>query len=268
MIECRWVVRSVAIPLLDLLPRPASRKAPAGFFHVHTFPNPHPKPRAYVFFDGQNLFHDAQREFAVTHPDFDPLRLANLVCDRRGWDLRHVRFYTGVPTEQQSRTWSVFWANKGAAMKRLGVEVVTRKLNPKTVSIKLYDRVRIVLPDGTDYPGRLHFDNLDEVPDGVILEAATFTEKGIDVRLAVDLIRFFREGQYDAGLVFSRDKDLAEAVDEVKRLAAFARTAVTVASAFPSQSGGGSGIPGTLHIPVSQADYDACRDPRNYFPKS
>ncbi|MBN9118376.1 MAG: NYN domain-containing protein [Planctomycetes bacterium] len=226
------------------------------------------KPRAFVFFDGQNLFHDAEREFAVSHPDFDPFKLANLVCNQRGWDLRHIRFYTGVPTEQQNRTWSVFWANKGAAMKRLGIEVVTRKLNYKTISIKLYDQVTIYLLDGSEYPGRLHFDNLAEVPDGVILETTTFTEKGIDVRLAVDMIRFFREEQYDVALVFSRDKDLAEAVEEVKRLATATNTPITLASAFPSKDGTGSGIPGTIHIPLLQADYDACRDPRNYFPRS
>jgi uncharacterized LabA/DUF88 family protein len=226
-----------------------------------------PKPRAYVFIDGQNLFHDAEREFDVPHPDFDPFRLANLVCDQRGWDLRHVRFYTGVPTEQQNRMWAVFWANKGAAMKRLGVEVVTRKLNYKTISIKLYDQVKICLTDGSEYPGRLHFDNMAEVPEGVILETITFTEKGIDVRLAVDMIRFFREGQYDVALIFSRDKDLAEAVDEVKRLAGDPKK-VTLASAFPSKDGTGKGVPGTIHIPILLADYDTCRDTRNYFPRT
>ncbi len=227
------------------------------------------KPRAYVFFDGQNLFHDAEREFDVPHPDFDPFKLANLVCAQRGWDLRHIRFYTGVPSEQQNRRWSVFWANKGAAMKRLGVEVVTRKLNYKTISIKLYDQVKIYLPDGSEYPGRLHFDNLAEAPDGVILETTTFTEKGIDVRLAVDMIRFFREDQYDVALVFSRDKDLAEAVDEVKRLANDPKNPkkATLASAFPSKDGTGTGVPGTIPLPISQSDYDACRDPRNYFPR-
>jgi uncharacterized LabA/DUF88 family protein len=150
----------------------------------------------------------------------------------------------------------------------LGVEVVTRKLNYKTISIKLYDDVKVYLLDGGEYLGRLHLDNLAEVPAGVVLEAVTFTEKGIDVRLAVDMIRFFREGQYDVALVFSRDKDLAEAVDEVKRLAAAAEATVTLASAFPSRDGTGSGIPGTLHIPIPQAEYDSCRDPRNYFPRS
>ncbi|MBX9584023.1 MAG: NYN domain-containing protein [Gemmataceae bacterium] len=229
--------------------------------------SPAPKPRAYAFFDGQNLFHDAQREFGVTHPDFNPLLLANLVCDRKGWDLRHVRFYTGVPTEQQSRMWAVFWANKGAAMKRLGVAFETRRLSPKTDSIKLYDGVGVVLPGGGEYRGRLYFDTGAEVPDGALVEHQTFTEKGIDVRIAVDMIRYYREGMYDVGLVFSRDKDLAEAVEEVKRLAKATGAGVTLASAFAANDTAARGMPGTIFVPIGRADYDACRDPANYFPK-
>lgn len=227
-----------------------------------------PKPRAYVFFDGQNLFHDAERQFAVPYPDFDPFLLANLVCSARGWDLRHVRFYTGVPTEAQSRRWSVFWSSKSAAMKRLGVEVITRKLNRKTNTIKLYDAVTVRLPDGSVYPGRFHYDNNAEVPDGVIVEAETFTEKGIDVRIAVDSIRYYIEDQYDVALFFSRDKDLSEAVEEVKRIAKERGKYATLASAFPSNDPNAKGMPGTISIPLSLADYDACRDPKNYFPKA
>lgn len=164
----------------------------------------------------------------------------------------------------------MFWANKGAAIKRMGVAFVTRKLNPKTVSIKLYDGVKVFLPDDSEYTNRLFFDNGGEVPDGVILEAATFTEKGIDVRIAVDMIRYFAEGCYDVGVLFSRDKDLAEAIDEVKRLATGDKKPVTLASVFPSKNGSGQGVPGTIFIRLDQAEYDACRDPRNasYFPKS
>ena len=40
------------------------------------------------------MFHDAEREFGVTEPDFCPFRLAEFICKQEGWDLRHVRFYT------------------------------------------------------------------------------------------------------------------------------------------------------------------------------
>jgi len=152
-------------------------------------------------------------------------------------------------------------------MKRLGVEFVTRKLNYKDISIKLYDEVEIFHPDGAEYPGRLFFDNMTEVPDGVVLRTRTFTEKGIDVRIAVDMLRFFREGQYDVGVIFSRGKDLAEVVDEIKRLAESAKSSVTLASVFPSKTGTGSGVPNCLQIPLIQTDYDACRDLKDYFPK-
>lgn len=38
-------------------------------------------------------------------------------------------------------------------MKRLGIEVVTRKLNYKTIAIKLYEGVKIYLPTNRDREG-------------------------------------------------------------------------------------------------------------------
>jgi uncharacterized LabA/DUF88 family protein len=37
-------------------------------------------------------------------------------------------------------------------------------------------------------------------------------EKGMDVRLAVDVVRMAREKLYDVALIFSQDQDLSEAV--------------------------------------------------------
>jgi hypothetical protein len=120
------------------------------------------------------------------------------------------------------------------------------------------------------HSGRLHFDATDEVPDGVVIKSETFAEKGIDVRIAVDVIRHFTESLYDVCVIFSRDRDLAEAVEEVKRLAGSGSKTVTIASAFPSKDGSGSGVPGTIHVRLDESDYDSCRDPNThkYFPKS
>lgn len=46
----------------------------------------------------------------------------------------------------------------------------------------------------------------------------TYHEKGVDVRLAVEMIRFARENMYDAAYLFSSDTDLVPAVEEVKLL--------------------------------------------------
>lgn len=40
-------------------------------------------------------------------------------------------------------------------------------------------------------------------------------DKGIDVRLALDVIRFGIREEYDVALIFSQDQDLSEVADEV-----------------------------------------------------
>ncbi len=44
----------------------------------------------------------------------------------------------------------------------------------------------------------------------------TYHEKGVDVRLAVEMIRFARENKYDCGYLLSSDTDLVPAIEEVK----------------------------------------------------
>jgi len=44
----------------------------------------------------------------------------------------------------------------------------------------------------------------------------TYHEKGVDVRLAVEMIRFARENKYDTAYLISSDTDLVPAVEEVR----------------------------------------------------
>ncbi len=44
----------------------------------------------------------------------------------------------------------------------------------------------------------------------------TFHEKGVDVRIAVEMIRFARENKYDTAYLLSSDTDLVPAIEEVK----------------------------------------------------
>lgn len=44
----------------------------------------------------------------------------------------------------------------------------------------------------------------------------TFHEKGVDVRLSVEMIRFARENRYDLAYLLSSDTDLVAAVEEVQ----------------------------------------------------
>ena len=43
-------------------------------------------------------------------------------------------------------------------------------------------------------------------------------EKGVDVRIAIDVIRMAHHQEYDVALIFSQDQDLSEVADEVKSI--------------------------------------------------
>jgi uncharacterized LabA/DUF88 family protein len=200
---------------------------------------PSPK-RAIVFFDGQNLFHGAKEAFGYSYPSYDPASLARVVCDRQGWQLAEVRFYTGVHTPEGDEHWHRFWGKKLTAMGRKGVKVFRRELR--------YQNTTIQLPDGTERT------------------TAVAQEKGIDVRIALDVVRCVLEALCDVAVIFSQDQDLSEVADEVRRISHREQRWVKIVSAFPvgPTSRNRRGINGTDWIRIDRATYDACVDPRDY----
>jgi uncharacterized LabA/DUF88 family protein len=206
-------------------------------------PPPPATPRAIAFIDGQNLFHATREAFGYTYPNYDVVGLASAVATAQSWTLSRVHFYTGVPDAADSAFWNHFWNAKLLAMSRAGVHVFSRPLR--------YRNKRVTLPTGA-----VHTFLVGE-------------EKGIDVRIALDVIRLAARDEYDVALVFSQDQDLSEAADEVRLIAAEEHRWIKIASAFPSSptSRNRRGINKTDWIRIDKATYDPCIDPRDYRPK-
>ena len=200
--------------------------------------------RAVAFFDGQNLFHAVHNAFGYTYPNYDPLALARTVCTAQQWQLAQARFYTGVPAPTDNPLWNHFWTAKLLAMSRAGIHVYSRPLR--------YRNKAITLSDGTQHTFL--------VPE----------EKGIDVRIALDVIRLGHHRRYDVALVFSQDQDLSEVADEVRTIAREQSRWIKIASAYPVSptTRNTRGINRTDWLPIDRATYDACRDSRDYRPKS
>lgn len=95
-------------------------------------------------------------------------------------------------------------------------------------------------------------------------------EKGVDVRLALDVVRLAHRGSYDVGLIFSQDQDLSEVADEVREIAKEQSRWVKLASSYPSSpaSRNTRGINKTDWIRIDRTTYDGCRDLRDYRPKT
>ena len=91
-------------------------------------------------------------------------------------------------------------------------------------------------------------------------------EKGIDVRIAVDVICMAFRGSYDVAIIFSQDQDLAEVAKEVRLIAQSQSRWIKVACAYPVGPGTRylRGIDRTDWIPIDSATYSACLDPNDY----
>ena len=202
-----------------------------------------PVKRTVAFFDGQNLFHAVKSAFGYTYPNYEVNALAQSICAARGWQLYQMRFYTGVPDSTDNAMWNGFWAAKLLAMSRQGVWTFSRPLRYRNQTVKL--------PDGTSH---------------AFLAAE---EKGVDVRIALDVIRLAHRRDCDVALVFSQDQDLSEVAAEVRVISKEQARWIKIASSFPTSPAARNrrGINSTDWIPIDRAAYDACIDPRDYRPK-
>ena len=203
-----------------------------------------PIKRTVTFIDAQNLFYAAKEAFGYRHPNFDPLKVARAVCDRQVWSLVKTRLYTGVPAQADQPFWNHFWTARLAQMGREGVWTYSRALRYRNQTIRLAD-------------GQEH----------TILVGQ---EKGIDIRLALDIVRLAHQRVYDVALVFSQDQDLSEVADELRVIAREQGRWIKIASAYPLSptSRNTRGINGTDWIRIDRVTYEACLDSRDYRPKA
>jgi len=138
-----------------------------------------------VFIDGQNLYFRCKDHFSS--PWIDPLKLGQALVaeDQAQYGpgshvLECVRYYTGIHEKDRNAVQYEKTTARLAAFEADGVGVVS-------------------LPLRYDPAGRPR-------------------EKGIDVRLAIDMIRYGRDGLFDVAIVVTEDSDIDEAVQDLYAL--------------------------------------------------
>lgn len=191
-------------------------------------PEPSTK-RALAFIDGQNLFYAAKHAFGYTFPNYDAPALADAVCR-----------YTGIPSVHDDPFWNRFWGAKLAVMGTRGVVTFSRHLKYRNQTVSL--------------------------PDGTTTTVLVGQEKGVDVRLALDIVRLGREGAYDVAVLFSQDQDLSEVADEVRAISIAQQRWIKIACAFPVSPtyGNTRGVNKTEWVRFDRALYDRCIDRTDY----
>jgi NYN domain len=199
---------------------------------------------ANVYWDAQNVFHAAKKAFGYETPNFDVGRLSTELCNAQGFRLGEIFFYTGIPERAKSAKWHGFWERKLAAIGR-NPDV---RVHTKTIR---YHKVTVRDPCGVEHTAVLPH------------------EKGIDVRIALDVVRHAQARQCDAVILLSQDQDLADVAREVFRIARAQNRSVEFISAFPLSPAAplahGLRVEGVRWAPMEKSFYDLCIDHRNYL---
>jgi uncharacterized LabA/DUF88 family protein len=199
--------------------------------------------RTVAFVDGQNLFHSAKDAFGCAYPNYDVSALSEKICQAQGWNLSQVKFYTGIPDISDDPKWNKFWADKLAQMGRRNISIFSRPLRYRNKTVRLQD--------------------------GKAASVLVGQEKGIDVRIALDIVRLAYQRKFDVALIFSQDQDLSEVADELRQIANQQVRWIKMACAFPVSPTcrNTRGITKTDWIKIDRALYETCIDPRDYRPK-
>ena len=193
-----------------------------------------------AFIDGQNLFYAIKSAFGYSHPNYDVQLLAKAICQQQNWDLLKVCFYTGIPPKNINPKWHDFWAKKLAVMGTRQITTFKREL-------------------------RYHQEYI-ELPGGGTKSVLVPREKGIDIRIALDIVRMASDEEYDVALLFSQDQDLSEVAREIRRISNKQNRWIKIACAYPISptTTNDRGINSTDWIKFDKSFYDRCIDPIDY----
>lgn len=146
-------------------------------------------PSVVVFIDYENVLRSAHEIWCGEDEKLydslvDPLKVAELIVNRRapGGTLTEVRVYRGRPNPRREATAASYNdKQKEAWQADPRVKVIRRMLSyPKT---------------WPNDPAR---------------------EKGIDVSIAIDLVKMAMQKEFEVGILFSRDTDLLPAIEAIR----------------------------------------------------
>ena len=162
--------------------------------------------RVSILIDGSNFYHLVIKRLGIKEAQFDFDKFAIFLANGRLISVMGKRFYIGTIREKEgdiktkeamAKQTSFF-----AMLKNSHWEIKTSKLKTRKEEIIIDDRV-------------VGYEKLLKLGIKKI-EFERLREKGIDVKLATDLIVGAIDNQYDTAIIVSPDSDLIPAIDWVR----------------------------------------------------
>lgn len=166
--------------------------------------------KAIVFVDANNWYHNVKN---YRNPsEVDIIKIAKFLCDVKNFNLIEIRWYASVPNIADGEIMYYRHMSFLENLEKQGVKVITRKLQRLSTKEILKKKTKIL--DGLDL-----CDSCKPLIEAEFLDLANIKkkEKGIDVWLAVDMIKLcLMDGECDVCILISGDADFVPSLNLIK----------------------------------------------------
>ena len=165
--------------------------------------------KAIVFVDANNWYHNLKKWFKPSEIDIQ--KVANLVAKEESLDILEIRWYASIPSIEDNKLDYMKHMNFLSILQEKGVKVITRKL--QRLSNKETLKKRQELLESWD---------LCEVCKPIVKESFldisdhSKKEKGIDVWIAIDMVKEIINNNIDCVVLISGDADFVPAFSLIK----------------------------------------------------
>jgi len=158
-----------------------------------------------ILIDGNNLYHNLKGS-KLEPSDINILKLCDFICSHFGFERGDIFYYISIPKMDDPVYFKHIKFLK--SLNESGIKVITRKLQYKSTTeakigiLEIIDKMNLC-------------EKCKPVVIGNLLTwigSVIKKEKGIDVMLGVDTIRFTIEKQYESCIILSGDVDLLSAM--------------------------------------------------------
>ncbi len=167
--------------------------------------------KAIVFVDANNWYHNLKKWFKPS--DIDIKKVVDLIAEKKSFDILEIRWYASVPDIEDNKINYIRHMNFLSSLKKRGIKIITRKL--QKLSTRELKKKREDLLNSWDL---CKF--CKPIVEESFLDVADHNqkEKGIDVWIAIDMVKEAINNKIDCAILISGDADFVPAFNLIKEI--------------------------------------------------